>query len=114
MTRKQNRPVATRQCTLDVLHTSCRVCGSQLLVARYSHRKVTRLDGVFSLTIKVYQCPKCWCVILGQKLSPERNHLVRFEFLLRESRAIRVSSSDQLPKIRQKVVMQVNTINDDI
>jgi hypothetical protein len=39
---------------------------------------------------------------LGQKLSPKRNHLVRFEFHLRELRA---SDSGQLPKIRQKVVM---------
>lgn len=61
MARKQNRPVATKQCTLDVLHTSCQVCGSQLLVARHSHRKVTRLDGVYGLTIKVYQCPNREC-----------------------------------------------------
>src|SRR2546421_3629147 len=56
MARKQARPVATKHATLDLLEKSCRACGHRLLVARHSHRKVTRLDGVYDLRIKVYQC----------------------------------------------------------
>jgi hypothetical protein len=71
MARKQSRPVATKQCTLDILQTSCQACGSQLLVARHSRRKVTRLDGVYGLTIKVYQCPHREC--------PRYHHVCRSE-----------------------------------
>jgi len=71
MARKQARPPASNQCTLDLLQTSCRVCSSRLMVARHSHRKVTRLDGVYRLTVKVYQCPNRECPRFHQVCRPE-------------------------------------------
>jgi hypothetical protein len=71
MARKQARPPASNQCTLDLLQTTCRECGSRLMVARHSHRKVTRLDGVSRLTVKVYQCPNPECPRFHQVCRPE-------------------------------------------
>ncbi len=71
MARKQARPPATKQSTLDLLQASCRVCGSRLLVARHSHRKVTTLEGVFHLTLKVYHCPNHQCPRYHQVCRPE-------------------------------------------
>ncbi len=50
MARKRARPAATKQRTLDLLQRACRACGSQLQVARHSHRTVTTLHGVYRLT----------------------------------------------------------------
>lgn len=50
MARKQARPKATDQRTLDVLQKSCRSCGSRVPMARHGHRKVTTLEGVADLT----------------------------------------------------------------
>lgn len=66
MARKQGRPAATKEQTLDLLQKSCRTCGKSLRMARHSHRTVTRLDGVYRLTIKVYQCQNDECPCLGQ------------------------------------------------
>ena len=72
MARKQARPLATQQSTLDLLQVNCRACGSRLLVARHSHRKVTTLEGVFHLTLKVYHCPNHYCPPLPSGLSARR------------------------------------------
>ena len=56
MARKRARPSATEQRTLDLLQTTCRVCGSRLQMARHGHRKVTTLQGVYRLTLKLYRC----------------------------------------------------------
>jgi hypothetical protein len=61
MARKQGRPVASKEETLDLLEKNCRGCGKPLQMARHSHRRVTRLDGVYRLTIKVYQCHNDEC-----------------------------------------------------
>ena len=50
------RPAATEQRTLGLAQRTCRAYGSQLLVARHSHRAVTALQGVYRLRVKVYQC----------------------------------------------------------
>jgi hypothetical protein len=71
MARKQARPPLTKQCTLDLLQTSCRGCGSRLLVARHSHRKVTTLEGVYRLTLKVYHCSNRECPRFHQVSRPE-------------------------------------------
>ncbi len=71
MARKQARPPATKQRTLDLVQTSCRACGSRLMVARHSHRKVTTLDGVYCLTVKVYHCLNRECPGFRQVCRPE-------------------------------------------
>ena len=61
MARKRARPSATEQRTLDLLQTTCRVCGSRLQMARHGHRKVTTLQGVYRLTLKLYRCQNREC-----------------------------------------------------
>ena len=45
--------------------------GSQLLVARHSHRTVTTLQGVYRLRVKVYQCLAPACPRFHQVCRPE-------------------------------------------
>jgi hypothetical protein len=71
MARKRARPAATKQKTLDLLQRTCRACGSRMLVARHSHRTVTTLDGVYRLTLKVYQCPNPECSRFSHVCRPE-------------------------------------------
>lgn len=61
MARRQGRPEATKEQTLDLLQKSCRGCGQRLAMARHSHRRVTRLDGIYHLTVKVYRCSNPTC-----------------------------------------------------
>jgi hypothetical protein len=71
MARKQARPSATNQRTLDLLQTTCRVCGSRVQMARHGHRKVTTLDGVYRLTLKLYRCGNPECPRFHQMCRPE-------------------------------------------
>src|SRR5947209_2791027 len=71
MARKQARPLATHERTLDLLQRSCRACGKRLVMARHSQRKVTTLQGVYRLTVKVYQCLNGQCPRLRQPCRPE-------------------------------------------
>ena len=63
--------MATQQKTLDLLQSTCRACGSQVLVARHSHRTVTTLEGVYRRTVKVYQCPNPACPRFHHVCRPE-------------------------------------------
>jgi hypothetical protein len=71
MARKQARPGATREATLDLLQKTCRSCGNQLRMARHGHRKVTTLEGVYRLTLKLYRCPNAECARYHQMCRPE-------------------------------------------
>src|SRR6266550_6554574 len=71
MARKRARPSATEQRTLDLLQTTCQVCGSRLQMARHGHRKVTTLEGVTRLTLKVYRCRNRECPRFHQMCRPE-------------------------------------------
>jgi hypothetical protein len=71
MARKRGRPAATKQKTLDLLQRTCRACGSRVLMARHSHRTVTTLDGVYRLTLKVYQRPNPKCPRFSYVYRPE-------------------------------------------
>ena len=55
------RPEATHAMTLTPLHESCQQCGQLLWVAYHGHRTVTKLDGLWKLTIVVRRCiqPEC-------------------------------------------------------
>ena len=71
MARKRARPSATEQRTLDLLQTTCQVCGSRLQMARHGHRKVTTLQGVYALTLKLYRCQNRECPRFQQLCRPE-------------------------------------------
>jgi hypothetical protein len=55
------RPEATQAITLTPLKESCEQCGQLLWVAYHGHRTVTKLDGLWKLTIVVRRCiqPEC-------------------------------------------------------
>lgn len=71
MARKQARPGATYEATLDLLQKTCRSCGKPLRMARHGHRKVTTLEGVYHLTLKLYRCPNAECARYHQMCRPE-------------------------------------------
>jgi hypothetical protein len=55
------RPEATHALTLTPLKEQCEQCGQPLWVGYHGHRTVTRLDGLWKLTIVVRRCiqPDC-------------------------------------------------------
>jgi hypothetical protein len=55
------RPEATQAITLTPLKEHCEQCGQPLWVGYHSHRIVTRLDGLWKLTVVVRRCvhPEC-------------------------------------------------------
>jgi hypothetical protein len=71
MARKQARPPATQQVTLEPLQITCRACGSRMRMGHHSHRTVTTLAGVTRLTLKVYRCRNQACPRYHQATRPE-------------------------------------------
>lgn len=71
MARKQARPPATHQLTLEPLQMTCRACGSQMRMGHHSHRTVTTLQAVTRLTLKVYRCRNQACPRYHQPMRPE-------------------------------------------
>ncbi|GAC1639393.1 MAG: hypothetical protein NVS4B9_32220 [Ktedonobacteraceae bacterium] len=61
MARRTPRPQATHEMRLTPLQERCEECDQLLWVANHAHRTVTRLDGLWKLTIVVRQCiePNC-------------------------------------------------------
>src|SRR5436309_3752660 len=57
------RPQATHAMTLTPLKEYCEQCGQLLRVGYHGHRTVTKLDGLWKLTIVVRRCmqPECPC-----------------------------------------------------
>src|SRR5713226_4987736 len=55
------RPEATHAMTLTPLKESCEQCGQLLWVGYHGHRTVTKLDGLWKLTMVVRRCiqPEC-------------------------------------------------------
>src|SRR5258708_30230936 len=55
------RPEATHAITLTPWKESCEQCGQLLWVGYHSHRTVTKLDGLWKLTLVVRRCmqPEC-------------------------------------------------------
>src|SRR5881296_3009498 len=55
------RPAATQAMTLTPLKEHCEQCGQLLWVGYHGHRTVTKLDGLWKLTIVVRRCmePEC-------------------------------------------------------
>ncbi len=110
MARKRARPAATKQRTLDLLQRACRACGSQLQVARHSHRTVTTLHGVYRLTLKVYQCPNRECPRFHQVCRPEEEGgwaLPHGEFgldVITLVGTLRYQQQRSIPQIHQELV----------
>jgi len=71
MARKQARPPANQQVTLELLQTTCRGCGNRMRMGHHSHRTVTTLAGVTRLTLKVYRCRNQACPRFHQPTRPE-------------------------------------------
>jgi hypothetical protein len=61
MARRTPRPEATHALTLTPLKEQCEKCGQPLQVGYHSHRTVTKLDGLWRLTLVVRRCiePEC-------------------------------------------------------
>jgi len=71
MARKQARPKASQQVTLEPVQITCRACGSRMRMGHHSHRTVTTLQGVTRLTLKVYRCRNQECARYHQPTRPE-------------------------------------------
>src|SRR2546425_1717517 len=71
MARKQARPSATQEVTLEPLQITCRACGSRMRMGHHSHRRVTTLAGVTQLTLKLYRCQNRACPRFHQLCRPE-------------------------------------------
>src|SRR5437588_8833671 len=110
MARKRARPSATDQRTLDVLQTTCRVCGRRLQMARHGHRKVTTLQGVYALTLKLYRCQNRQCPRFQQMCRPEEEGgwaLPHGEFgldVIALGGTLRYQQQRSIPQIHQELV----------
>ncbi len=110
MARKRARPSATNQVTLDLLQTTCRLCGSRLQMARHGHRKVTTLQGVYRLTLKLYRCPNRTCPRFHQLCRPEEEGgwaLPHGEFgldVIALVGALRYQQQRSIPQIHEELV----------
>src|SRR2546425_4456257 len=61
MARRTPRPQATQTITLTPLQESCEQCGQPLWVGYHGHRTVTKLDGLWKLTLVVRRCMQPAC-----------------------------------------------------
>jgi len=71
MARRTPRPPATRDHLLEPCHDRCPRCGGPLWTAYHSHRKVTRLDGVWHLTLRIRRCMTRTCALYRRSYRPE-------------------------------------------
>jgi hypothetical protein len=65
------RPEATHALTLTPLKESCEHCGQALWVGYHAHRTVTKLDGLWKLTLVVRRCNQPECPRYHQPYRPE-------------------------------------------
>ena len=71
MPRRAPRPAATAHRLLESHHRRCWLCDGPLWVAYHSHRTVTTLDGLVSLTLVVRTCRMRDCARFHQPYRPE-------------------------------------------
>src|SRR5438876_8791377 len=71
MARRSARAEAAHEMTLIPLQERCEECGQLLWVANHGHRTVTRLDGLWKLTLVVRQCVQPSCPRFHQPYRPE-------------------------------------------
>ena len=65
------RPPATRDQLLEPCHDRCPQCGGPLWTVYHCHRKVTRLDGVWRLTLRIRRCMTWTCAFYRRSYRPE-------------------------------------------
>lgn len=71
MPRRERRPAATSHRLLEPCQQRCWVCAGPLWVAYHSHRTVTTLEGLTSLTLVVRACQNGACARHHQPYRPE-------------------------------------------
>jgi hypothetical protein len=71
MARRTPRPQATHEMTLTPLQERCEQCGQPLWVAYHGHRTVSRLSGLWKLTLVVRQCIQPGCPRFHKPYRPE-------------------------------------------
>jgi hypothetical protein len=71
MSRKQHRPPATSQLTLEPTRTQCWVCGGTLWTTYHNYRTVITLHGLCSLTLKIRRCRNPQCPLYHKPYRPE-------------------------------------------
>ncbi len=110
MARKQGRPEATLEVTLEPLQITCRACGSRMRMGHHSHRTVTTLQGVTRLTLKVYRCRNTACPRYHQPTRPEEEGgwaLPHGEFgldVIALVGALRYQQQRSIPQIHEELV----------
>ena len=71
MPRRESRPTATSHRLLEPQQRRCWLCDGPLWVAYHSHRTVTTLEGLVSLTLVVRTCRNGSCTRFHQPYRPE-------------------------------------------
>jgi hypothetical protein len=71
MSRREPRPAATSHRLLEPQQQRCWVCNSHLWVAYHSHRTVTTVEELVSLTLVVRTCRNRTCTRYHQPYRPE-------------------------------------------
>ncbi len=71
MARRTPRPPATHDQLLEPCHDRCPQCGGPLWTVYHCHRKVTRLDGVWHLTLRIRRCMTPTCARYRRSYRPE-------------------------------------------
>src|SRR5438034_3264255 len=71
MARRTPRPISSHAITLTPLKEHCEQCGQPLWVGYHAHRTVTKLDGLWRLTIVVRRCMQPSCPRFHRRYHPE-------------------------------------------
>src|SRR5215211_8826483 len=71
MARRQARPAALHQYTLEPYQRRCVHCGGPAHVAYHNGRTVTTLDGVYRLTLRIRRCIDPACPLYHRPYRPE-------------------------------------------
>ena len=70
MARRQARPAADREQTLEPLAT-CWGCGRRTRVAYHRHRRIAELGGVCAYTLVMRRCRNAGCAYYRVTVGPE-------------------------------------------
>jgi hypothetical protein len=71
MARRTRRPLATRDQFLEPCHDRCPQCSGPLWIVYHCHRKITRLDAVWRLTLRIRRCVTPTCPLYHRPYRPE-------------------------------------------
>ncbi len=110
MARRQARPAAPRQYTLEPYQRRCPHCGAPAHVAYHSRRTVATLDGLYRLTLVVRRCQAPRCPRYHQPYRPEEEGgwaLPHGEFgldVIALVGALRYAEHRSVPEIHQALV----------